>query len=77
MTAGTLAGSFTAQRLANRIGRFQIAAASMGLMGAGLLLAAGVDADGRYFTGLFLGLLVAGLVAATMLGARPRVASRA
>jgi len=115
MTAGTLFGSFTAQRLANRIGLFQIAAASMGLMGAGLLLLTGVDADGRYFTDLFPGLLVfgpglgaaiatsvaaahaagsptngfqaaflaaapataAGLVAATMLGAWPRVASRA
>ena len=53
MTAGTLVGSFTAQRLANRIGLFQIAAASMGLMGAGLLLLTGVDADGCYFTDLF------------------------
>jgi predicted MFS family arabinose efflux permease len=68
MTAGTLVGSFTAQRPANRNGRFQIAAASMGLMGAGLLLLTGVDADGGYFTDLFPGLLVfgPGLEAATV-----------
>jgi EmrB/QacA subfamily drug resistance transporter len=60
MTAGTLVGSFTAQRLANRIGLFPIAAASMALMGAGLLLLAGIDAGGSYFTDLFPGLLVFG-----------------
>ena len=35
MTAGTLVGSFAAQRLASRVGLFPIAAASMALMGAG------------------------------------------
>ena len=60
MTAGTLVGSFTAQRLANRIGLFPIAAVSMALMGAGLLLLTGVDADGSYFSDLFPGLLVFG-----------------
>ena len=60
MTAGTLVGSFTAQRLANRIGLFPIAAVSMALMGAGLLLLSGIDADGSYFSDLLPGLLVFG-----------------
>jgi predicted MFS family arabinose efflux permease len=60
MTAGTLVGSFSAQRLANRIGLFAIAAGGMALMGAGLLLLSGIDARGSYASDVLPGLLIFG-----------------
>lgn len=60
MTAGTLVGSWAAQRVVARTGLWPIAAASFVLLGTGVLLLSGVSPDGSYATDLLPGLLTFG-----------------
>jgi MFS family permease len=60
VTVMAVVGAYTAQAALNRVSIRVVAAVAMVLLGAGALLLTRVSVDGRYFSDIFVGLLIFG-----------------